>query len=50
MEEMQKELEEKDEIINDLEALNMALLVKERASNDELQESRKESIEVQHRY
>lgn len=44
---LQEELEEKDEKIDDLEALNMTLLVKERLSNDELQESRKESIEVQ---
>ncbi|KAL8103985.1 hypothetical protein AgCh_028271 [Apium graveolens] len=42
---LQEELEEKDEKIDDLEALNMTLLVKERLSNDELQESRKESIE-----
>lgn len=48
MKEMQEELEEKDEKINDLEALNQTLLVKERRSNDELQESRKESIKVQH--
>ncbi|KAK1379033.1 XH domain-containing protein [Heracleum sosnowskyi] len=44
MKEMQEELEDLVEKINDLEAVNQTLLVKERYSNDELQESRKESI------
>lgn len=46
--EMEEKLQEKDEEIDDLEQLNRTLLVKERRSNDELQEVRKESIKVRH--
>ncbi|XP_057967464.1 factor of DNA methylation 1 isoform X2 [Malania oleifera] len=45
MEEMTKELEEKIGEMDDLESLNQALITKERQSNDELQEARKELIE-----
>lgn len=44
MDEIQEELKEKEEELDDLEALNQALVVKERKSNDELQEARKELI------
>lgn len=43
---IQRELEEKEEELQDLEALSQALIVKERNSNDELQEARKELINV----
>ena len=46
MDEIQEELKEKEEELDDLEALNQALAVKERKSNDELQEARKELISV----
>lgn len=39
-------LREKEGELEDLEALNQALIVKERKSNDELQEARKELISV----
>ncbi|XXG66280.1 hypothetical protein AAC387_Pa05g3794 [Persea americana] len=42
--EMIKELEEKEGEMGDLEALNQTLIVKERKSNDELQDARKELI------
>ncbi|KAF9617211.1 hypothetical protein IFM89_035093 [Coptis chinensis] len=42
--EMIRNLEEKEGELEDLEALNQALIVKERKSNDELQEARKELI------
>ncbi|KAF9589247.1 hypothetical protein IFM89_021239 [Coptis chinensis] len=42
--EMIQSLEEKEGELEDLEALNQALIVKERKSNDELQEARKELI------
>lgn len=44
--EMMKDLEEKESEMVDLEALNQALVVKERKSNDELQDARKELISV----
>ncbi|PIN06754.1 hypothetical protein CDL12_20697 [Handroanthus impetiginosus] len=43
---IQHELEEKEEELEHLEALNQTLIVKERKSNDELQEARKELINV----
>lgn len=45
MEEMNEQLEEKVGEMDDLESLNQTLIVKERQSNDELQEARKELIE-----
>ncbi|RZC93780.1 hypothetical protein C5167_029422 [Papaver somniferum] len=44
MDEMSKNLEEKEGELESLEDLNQALVVKERKSNDELQEARKELI------
>ncbi|KAL4571067.1 hypothetical protein LXL04_017817 [Taraxacum kok-saghyz] len=41
---IKEELKEKEEELEDLEALNQALIVKERKSNDELQDARKELI------
>ncbi|KAL0916218.1 hypothetical protein M5K25_013711 [Dendrobium thyrsiflorum] len=41
---LNEELREKNEELEDLEVLNQALVVKERKSNDELQEARKELI------
>ncbi|KAA8543870.1 hypothetical protein F0562_021953 [Nyssa sinensis] len=46
MESIQKDLKEKEEDLDGLEALNQALIVKERKSNDELQEARKELINI----
>lgn len=46
MKEMNDELEQKVDSLGDLESLNQTLLVKERQSNDELQEARKELIKV----
>lgn len=46
MKEMTEELEGKVGEMDDLEALNHTLIVKERQSNDELQEARKELIAV----
>ncbi|THU68012.1 hypothetical protein C4D60_Mb05t30750 [Musa balbisiana] len=43
---MKEQLQEKMEEMEDLEALNQTLVVKERMSNDELQEARKELIHV----
>ena len=50
MEEMSEQLQEKVEEMEDLEALNQTLVVKERKSNDELQEARKELISVWNLY
>ncbi|XP_022755771.1 factor of DNA methylation 4 isoform X2 [Durio zibethinus] len=44
MEAIQGELQEKEEEMGDLEDLNQALIIKERKSNDELQDARKELI------
>ncbi|XVE69202.1 hypothetical protein DITRI_Ditri09bG0132700 [Diplodiscus trichospermus] len=44
MEASLKELREKEGELEDLEALNQSLIVRERKSNDELQEARKELI------
>lgn len=41
-----KQLREKEGELEDLEALNQTLVVKERKSNDELQEARKELVNV----
>nr|POE51449.1 protein involved in de novo 2 [Quercus suber] len=41
-----KQLQEKEGELEDLEALNQTLIVKERKSNDELQEARKELVNV----
>lgn len=41
-----KELREKERELEDLEALNQILIVSERKSNNELQEARKELINV----
>ena len=46
MEEMSEELQDKIEEMEGLEALNQTLVVKERMSNDELQDARKEPITV----
>lgn len=46
MKEMNDKLEEKMEEMGDLENLNRILLIKELQSNDELQEARKELIDV----
>ncbi|XWS74132.1 hypothetical protein CRYUN_Cryun02cG0189200 [Craigia yunnanensis] len=44
MEAIQEELKEKEEELDGVEDLNQALIVKERKSNDELQDARKELI------
>ena len=46
MEEMDEELKEKVEELQDVEALNQTLIVKEREINDQLQEARREMIAV----
>lgn len=43
---LQKDLREKEESLKDIDALNQTLIIKERKSNDELQEARKELISV----
>ena len=46
MDEIEETLKEKEEDLEDVEALHQALVVKERKCNDELQEARKELINV----
>lgn len=46
MDTIRQELKEKEEELEVLEDLNQALIVKERKTNDELQEARKELISV----
>ena len=46
MEEYNKELEQKMDDLSSVEELNQTLIVKERQSNDELQEARKTLIQV----
>lgn len=43
---LHKDLREKEQSLQDLDALNQTLIIKERKSNDELQEARKELINV----
>ncbi|KAL5719126.1 hypothetical protein ACHQM5_011950 [Ranunculus cassubicifolius] len=45
MEELQNELDEKNEEMSGVESLNQTLMIKHRQTNDELQEARKELIE-----
>lgn len=46
MEDINKQLKEKEEELEDVEDLTQALVVKERKCNDELQDARKELITV----
>ena len=46
METVLKDLREKEGELEDLEALNQTLIIKERKSNDDLQDARKELINV----
>ena len=46
MEDMSNELQEKVEDLNDVESMNHVLIAKERQSNDELQDARKQLITV----
>lgn len=46
LESIEEELQEKEDELEGLESLNQALIVKERKTNDELQEARKELISV----
>lgn len=46
VEAIQKDLREKEENLDEVESLNQALIIKERRSNEELQEARKELINV----
>ncbi|XP_027334808.1 protein INVOLVED IN DE NOVO 2 [Abrus precatorius] len=42
---LQKDLRDKEQSLQDLDALNQTLIIKERKSNDELQQARKELVE-----
>ncbi|CAK8566606.1 unnamed protein product [Lathyrus sativus] len=44
VDDLQKGLREKEQVLEDLDALNQTLIIKERKSNDELQDARKELI------
>ncbi|CAN1338827.1 Protein INVOLVED IN DE NOVO 2 [Linum perenne] len=44
--EILKNLKEKEDELDSVEALNQTLIVKERKSNDELQDARKELVNV----
>lgn len=46
MKPLEEKLKEKQDYLEDLECLNQALLIKERKSNDEVQDARKELINV----
>lgn len=46
VDEIIKQLREKESELEDLESLNQTLIVRERKSNDELQDARKELINV----
>lgn len=46
MKSIEESLKEKEEDLEDLEDLSQALIIKERKSNDELQEARKELVNV----
>lgn len=46
MDAIKEDLKEKEEELESMEALQQALVIKERKSNDELQEARKELISV----
>ena len=43
---VQEEIKESEEELDSLETLNQALIIKERLTNDEVQEARKELIHV----
>ena len=43
---LHKDLREKEQSLRDVDALNQTLIIKERQRNDELQEARKELINV----
>ena len=46
IEDLMSELAEKTEELNDMEVLNQTLILKEHMSNDQLQEARKELLNV----
>lgn len=48
MDAIAEDLKVKEEELDDTEALNQALIIQERKTNDELQEARKELITVCH--
>lgn len=43
---LQKDLRDKQQSLQDLDALNQTLIIKERESNDELQEARQALVDV----